>query len=88
MKKADLAGLKSTLKHLSWDTAFIDNDIDSTVTCWNDLFSTCLDEFVPKVLIRDANRPPWIDNDVLQLIKKKNMVRRRAKLKDSSTPLG
>jgi len=36
-------------------------------------------EFVPKVLIRDANRPPWIDREVLQLIRKKNRIRRKAK---------
>ena len=38
---------------------------------------------VPKVEIKDANRPPWIDKEVLLLIKKKNRTRRKAKLKDS-----
>ena len=38
---------------------------------------------VPKVVIKDANRPPWIDKEVLLLIKKKNRTRRKAKLKDS-----
>ena len=38
---------------------------------------------VPKVVIKDANGPPWIDKEVLLLIKKKNRTRRKAKLKDS-----
>ena len=43
-----------------------------------------MDEFVPKVVIKDANRPPWIDKEVLLSIRKKNRTRRRkAKLKDS-----
>ena len=43
-----------------------------------------MDEFVPKVVINDANRSPWIDKEVLLLIRKKNRTRRRkAKLKDS-----
>ncbi|KAK2551658.1 hypothetical protein P5673_027439, partial [Acropora cervicornis] len=47
------------------------------------MFLTCVDEFVPKVVIKDANRPPWIDKEVLLLIRKKNRIRRKAKLKDS-----
>ena len=44
-----------------------------------------MDEFVPKVLavIKDANRPSWIDKEVLLLIRNKYRTRRKAKLKDS-----
>ena len=37
---------------------------------------------VNKVLIRDAKRPPWIDREILQLIRKKNRIWHKAKLKD------
>ena len=47
------------------------------------MFLSCVDEFVPKVVIKDANRPPWIDKEVLLLIRKKNRTRRKAKLKNS-----
>ena len=47
------------------------------------MFLSRVDEFVPKVLIRDANRPPWIDREVLQLIRKKNQIWHKAKMKDS-----
>ena len=32
---------------------------------------------------RDADRPPWIDKEVLLLIREKNRTQRKAKLKDS-----
>ena len=46
-KKADLSGLKSTLRNLSWDTVFVDNDIDASIAGWYDMFLSCVDEFVP-----------------------------------------
>ena len=49
---------------------------------WKKTFTPVLPA-IPKVVIKDANRPPWIDKEVLLLIKKKNRTRRKAKLKDS-----
>ena len=83
LKKADLSGLKSAPRNLPWDTKFVDNDIDASTACWYDMFISCVDEFVPKVVIKEAKRPPWIDKEVLSLIRKKNRTRRKAKLKDS-----
>ena len=37
-KKADLSGLKSALSNLSWDTVFVDNDINVSIACWYDMF--------------------------------------------------
>ena len=61
----------------------LDNDIDASTACWYDMLLSCVDEFVPKVVIKDANTPPWIDKEVLLLIRKKNRTRRKAKSKDS-----
>lgn len=83
LKKADLLCLKSAMRCLSSDTVFVDNDIDASTACWYDMFLSCVDEFFPKVLIMDVNRPTWIDREVLQLIGKKNQIRRKAKSKDS-----
>ena len=47
----------------------MDNDIDASTACWYDMFLSCVDEFVPKVVIKDANRPPRIDKEVLLLIR-------------------
>ena len=76
LKKADLSGLKSALRNLSWDTVFVDSDIDASIACWCDMFLSCVDEFVPKVVTKDANRPPCIDKEVLLLIR----IKRRTEL--------
>ena len=76
LKKADLSGLESALRR---DTVFVDNDIDASTACWYDMFFY----LVPKVVIKDVNRPPWIETEVLLLIRKKNRTRRKAKLNDS-----
>ena len=65
------------------ETAFLDNDIDVNLVSWEDLFLTCVDQFIPKIRIQDPNRPPWIDADVLHLIRKKERVRRKARITDS-----
>jgi GTPase len=36
-----------------------------------------------KIIIKDGNRLAWIDREVLQLIRKKNRIRRKAKSNDS-----
>ena len=59
---------------------FVDNDIDASTACWYDMFLSCVDEFVPKVGIEDANRPPWIDKEALLLIRKKKRTRCKAKM--------
>lgn len=61
----------------------MDKDIDASAACWYDMFLSCVDEFVPKVVIKDANRLPWIDKEVLSLIRKKIRTRHKAKLKSS-----
>ena len=48
----------------------MDNDTDDSIACWYDMFLSCVYEFVPKVVIKDANRPPWIDKEVSSLIRK------------------
>ena len=58
---------------------FVDNDIDASTACWYDMFFY----LVPKVVIKDVNRPQWIETEVLLLIRKKNRTRRKAKLNDS-----
>ena len=80
LKKANLSGLKSALRNLSWDTVFVDNDIDTSTACWYDTFLLCVNEFVPKVVIKDANRPPWIDKEVLLLNRKKTLDVNKASL--------
>jgi hypothetical protein len=83
LKNADLPGLMSALTRIPCDTAIVDKDVDSSIACWYNMFTTCIDEFIPNIIIKDGNRPPWIDREVLQLIRKKKRIRRKAKSNDS-----
>ena len=84
LKKADLSGLKSALRNLSVSVSlcFWTMTLTPVLPACDEMFLSCVDEFVSKVVIKDANRPPWIDKEVLLLIRKKNRTRRKAKLKD------
>ena len=77
-----MPGLKAALTRIPWDTVFIQNDVDASIACWYDVFMTCIAEFVPKIIVKDGNKPSWIDREVLLLIRKKNRIRRKAKLND------
>ena len=46
---------------------------------WYFKLMSLVDEFVPKVKIRDINSPPWIDGQVIHLLRKKNDARNKAK---------
>lgn len=82
-RSADFTAFKLALCDIPWESAFLDNDIDVNLLSWQDLSLTCVDQFIPKIRIKDLNRPPWIDTDVLHLIRKKERVRRRARRTDS-----
>ena len=83
-RNANINALKLALCDIPWETDFLANDIDVNLLSWEDLFLTCVDQFIPRIRIKDSNRPPWIDADVLQLIRKRERVRRRAKITDST----
>ena len=71
-------------KQVPWDTAFVDGDVDYTLARWQDLFLACIEEFVPKITTKDPNKPPWIDAEVMQLIRKKNKMRRKFNFTNSA----
>ena len=39
----------------------VDNYIDASTACWCDMLLSWVDEFVPKVVIKDANRQTTMD---------------------------
>ena len=64
LKKANLKELKKTLQNLPWATAMLDNDVNTNLINWEDLFWTAVNEFVPQKRINDKFTPPWIDKEV------------------------
>lgn len=77
-KKADWSGLKELLSHTPWDMAFVHNDVNESFSLWCDLFSSAVNEHIPKCTRRNTTDHPWIDSEILTTIKKKNNQRKKA----------
>ena len=84
LKKANLKELKKTLQNLPWATAMLDNDVNTNLINWEDLFWTAVNEFVPQRRINDKFTPPWIEKEVKVLCRRKDRASRKAlQTKDS-----
>jgi hypothetical protein len=68
-KRADWNGLKHALASDPWlsDTS----DIDSMWTSWFQNYTKIVDKFIPKISCKCRNSAPWIDPDIIKLVKKK-----------------
>lgn len=75
-EKADLDGLGDTLQHIPWDCIQLADDLDGSVLCFQDMLFTAMNQHIPQTTLRRKSRPPWIDLDVLKLVKKKRALPR------------
>ena len=78
-KSADFENLKLQIMRSS--------AISNSVSCWSNWKSALLDitdANIPKHRIRDSNTPPWIDNEVRHLLKRKESARPAAKKHNSA----
>ena len=55
------------------------NNIDDNGRCRKDLLLAAVEEFVALKRLKGGNPFPWIDSNILNLIKKKNSVRQKLK---------
>ena len=78
-KKADISGLKQSISRTPWDLAFDESSVNISVTNWMDLLLTITNEHVQQVAISDNNNKPWIDKEVIQMMHKKDRMRKIAK---------
>ena len=62
-------------------------DVDADWQRWSDTFLAAASEHISSKTLRRRNSPPWIDNDVRYLLKKKETARRKAKAKANSSNL-
>ncbi|XP_028399956.1 uncharacterized protein LOC114523279 [Dendronephthya gigantea] len=85
-KNADFLALRDTLRNTTFDDP-VDgvSGIDLAWQRWYDLFTSAVDRHVPKRKIRGGS-PPWIDGEVMHLLRQKKTARRKAlsRGKDSS----
>ena len=75
----NLEGLREALSAISLSSIVGHNNIDDDWWCWKDLFLAAVKDFVPSKRLKGRNPVPWIDSNILNLIKKKNSVRQKLK---------
>ena len=84
-KKADFEGLRRSISVTQLDIGYDENDIDQSWESWRDLFLNAVESFIPKIRLKDAKSPKWIDSEIIKLSKKKDRLWRRAKQSNSPT---
>ena len=77
-KRADWSSLNNSLQNTSWDQCFVPNDVDASLSNWCAVFLTVVNQHVPKSKTRNIHDHPWIDKELLSLIKRKNKQRLKA----------
>ncbi|CAB4040147.1 Hypothetical predicted protein, partial [Paramuricea clavata] len=77
-KKAKWNELKIALTSASWDQVFVYDCVNATLSSWTKMFMEIVEKYVPKIEIRNSNSTPWIDQDVIRLLRKKDKQRRIA----------
>ena len=82
-KKADFDGLRSTLNHIPRDSVILLSNLNDSVTKFQDLLLCAIDRYVPRIILRDRSRPPWITAKIMKLIRKKRALWKRMKITSS-----
>ena len=83
-KKADLKHLKETLQILNWDLVLSDTCINTCLDGFQGILSSAIDQHIPLITLKKCPQPPWIDNVVMKLIRKKKRQWKCIKSKESA----
>ena len=75
----DFEGLREALSAINLSSIVGHNNIDDDGRCWKDLLLAAVEDFVALKRLKGRNPVPWIDSNILNLIKKKNSVRQKLK---------
>ena len=59
----------------------MDTDIDRIWATWSDLFSSAVDECIPKRAAKRNSNAPWISGDLIKMCRRKKALYKRAKKK-------
>ena len=75
----DFEGLRDALSAINLSSVVGHNNIDDDGRCWKDLLLAAVEDFVALKRLKGRNPLPWIDCNILNLIKKKSSVRQKLK---------
>ena len=85
-KNGDFDSLCATLRSLSLlDLVKNESDIDSAWTKWKDLFLATVNKHIPKIKVKSSYKPPYITEDIIHALNKKETLRKIAKSTNSSS---
>ena len=70
-KRADFEGLRQSLSAIHLDMGFDEDGIDPSWESWCDLFLNAVESFIPKIKVKDAKSPKWIDSEIIKLSEQK-----------------
>ena len=80
-KKANWEGLNKALNSVKWDSLIGNDESETSWKKFKVVLSSLIDKFIPTVVVKDNNHPPWYDDETFKMHKKK--ARLRQKYKDS-----
>ena len=73
-RSGDFHGLRETLRTLPWDLVTSDTSIDTSLDKFQDMPFRAIDHHIPQRTLKRRSRPPWIDNEIMKLIRKKKKL--------------
>lgn len=83
-KNGDFDTLRATLRCLPLlDLVESESDIDSAWNMWKDLFLSTVDAHIPKIKAKSSYKPPYITEEIIHALRKKETIRKRAKSTNS-----
>ena len=82
-RSGDFNGLRESLRTLPWDLVTSDTSIDTSLDKFQDMLFCAIDHHIPQRTLKRRSRPPWIDNEIMKLIRKKKKLWKRLRTNGS-----
>ncbi len=83
-RKANWNALNRALNGIKWDTCLQHCEPEVAWDRFRKILSDLTNKFIPTVLVKDNNLPPWFDKETFKLHKKKDQLRKKFKETDSA----
>jgi hypothetical protein len=86
LKRANFQQLKTDITQADLTNKISEEtNINNKLSSWATTFKDLINLHVPKITLKNAHTPPWIDAQVIKGIRKKNSALKQAKKHDSQT---
>ena len=82
--KGDFDGLQNALRAVDLTSLLGSENINIDWQNWKDAFLEAVSDYIPTKKLKGANPLPWINSEILNIIKKKETVRKKLKKSSSS----